>query len=105
MKRTLPVIITLIVLSLLGLIFLQVQWIKGAMKLKREQYENDIYLSIGNIRDSIVKRKNRETFGFYLNFQTQTFGNFIPTYTVLSNYQLKAIIRDEFRWWRLDRSR
>lgn len=97
MKRTLPVIITLIVLSLLGLIFLQVQWIKGAMKLKREQYENDIYLSIGNIRDSIVKRKNRETFGFYLNFQTQTFGNFIPTYTVLSNYQLKAIIRDEFR--------
>jgi len=96
-KRTLPVIITLIVLSLLGLIFLQVQWIKGAMKLKREQYENDIYLSIGNIRDSIVKRKNRETFGFYLNFQTQTFGNFIPTYTVLSNYQLKAIIRDEFR--------
>lgn len=97
MKKTLPVIITLIVISLLGLIFLQVQWIQGAVKLKREQYENDIYLSIGNIKDSILKRKNRETYGFYLNFQTQTFGNYIPTYTVLSNYQLKAIIRDEFR--------
>jgi len=96
-KKTLPVIITLIVISLLGLIFLQVQWIQGAVKLKREQYENDIYLSIGNIKDSILKRKNRETYGFYLNFQTQTFGNYIPTYTVLSNYQLKAIIRDEFR--------
>ena len=97
MKRTFPVIITLVVLSLLGLIYLQVQWIQGAMQLKYEQYDNDVYVSLQNIKDSIVKRKNRETYGFYLNFQTQTFGNFIPTYTIMSNYQLKAIIRDEFR--------
>jgi Signal transduction histidine kinase len=32
-----------------------------------------------------------------LSFQAQGFGNFIQTKTVLSNYQLKAIIRDEFK--------
>lgn len=97
MKRTFPIIITLIVLSLFGLILMQVQWIQGAMKLKREQYDNDIYVSLQNIKDSIVKKKNKETFGLYLNFQTQRFGNYIPTFTVMSNYQLKAIIRDELR--------
>jgi two-component system phosphate regulon sensor histidine kinase PhoR len=96
-KRTFSIIITLIVLSLLGLIFLQVQWINGAMKLKREQYANDISMSIINIRDSILDVKNKKSSGFFLNFQSQTFGNFIPTFTVMSNYQLKAIIRNEFR--------
>lgn len=84
-------------MSLLGLIFLQVQWINGAVKLKKEQYESDIHLSIQNIKDSIIKRKNKETLGFKLNFQTQGFGNYIPTYTIMSNYQLKSIIKNEFR--------
>lgn len=97
MKKRFPIIIALIVLSLLGLIFLQVQWINGAVKLKREQYESDIHLSIQNIKDSILKRKNRETLGFTLNFQSQGFGNYLPTFTVMSNYQLKSIIRNEFR--------
>lgn len=96
MKKRFPIIITLIVLSLLGILYLQVQWIQGAMKLKREQYDNDIYFCIQNIKDSIIKKKTKETYGFYLNFQSQNFSNFIPTFTVMNNYQLKMLIRSEF---------
>ncbi len=95
MKKRFPIIITLIVLSLLGILYLQVQWIQGAMKLKREQYDNDIYFCIQNIKDSIIKKKTKETYGFYLNFQSQNFSNFIPTFTVMNNYQLKMLIRSE----------
>ena len=97
MKKRYGVIFALVLLSLLGIVYLQVQWIQGAMKLKREQYDNDIYISLQNIKDSIVQRKNKETFGFSLNFQTQHFGNFIPTATVMGNYQVKALIRSELR--------
>ena len=96
-KKRYGVIFALVLLSLLGIVYLQVQWIQGAMKLKREQYDNDIYISLQNIKDSIVHRKNKETFGLTLNFQTQNFGNFIPTATVMGNYQVKALIRSELR--------
>ncbi|MGI9191150.1 MAG: sensor histidine kinase [Chitinophagaceae bacterium] len=95
MKKRYIGIFSLVLLSLLGIVYLQVQWIQGAMKLKREQYDNDIYISLQNIKDSIVNRKNKETFGLTLNFQTQHFGNFIPTTTVMANYQVKALIRKE----------
>ena len=94
-KKRYAVIFSLVMLSLLGIIYLQVQWIQGAMKLKREQYDNDIYITLQNIKDSIVQRKNKETFGFTLNFQSQNFGNFIPTATVMGNYQVKTLIRKE----------
>lgn len=80
-----------------GLIYLQVEWISGAMKLKREQYDSDIYFCLQNIKDSVNRRKDKATIGFSFQFQPLSFSNNIPTSSVLSNYQLKEIIRYELR--------
>lgn len=80
-----------------GLIYLQVEWISGAMKLKREQYDSDIYFCLQNIKDSVNRRKDKATIGFSFQFQPLSFSNYIPTSSVLSNYQLKEIIRYELR--------
>ncbi|MBP9933495.1 MAG: HAMP domain-containing histidine kinase [Chitinophagaceae bacterium] len=97
MKRVFLLIITLIILSLFGLIYLQVEWISGAMKLKREQYDSDIYFCLQNIKDSINRRKDKATIGFSFQFQPLSFSNYVPTSSVLSNYQVKDIIRSELR--------
>jgi two-component system phosphate regulon sensor histidine kinase PhoR len=96
-KRVFLLIITLIILSLFGLIYLQVEWISGAMKLKREQYDSDIYFCLQNIKDSINRRKDKATIGFSFQFQPLSFSNYVPTSSVLSNYQVKDIIRSELR--------
>ncbi len=95
MKKVFPLIIALIALSLLGLIYLQVEWIRGAMKLKREQYDNDIYSSLNNIKDSINNKKNKDVLGFIFQSPVLSFSNYIPTSRVMSNYQLKEIIKYE----------
>ncbi|MEZ5046968.1 MAG: HAMP domain-containing sensor histidine kinase [Chitinophagaceae bacterium] len=97
MKRIFYIIFTLVGISLLGLIYLQVEWIQGAMKLKREQYDSDIYFCLQNIKDSINKRKDKETFGFSFQFQPLSFNNYISTASILSNYQVKEIIKHELR--------
>ncbi|MBP6624005.1 MAG: HAMP domain-containing histidine kinase [Chitinophagaceae bacterium] len=97
MKKVFPLIIALIALSLLGLIYLQVEWIRGAMKLKREQYDNDIYSSLNNIKDSINNKKNKDVLGFIFQSPVLSFSNYIPTSRVISNYQLKEIIKYELK--------
>lgn len=53
MKRVFPLIIVLIALSVLGILFIQMQWIKTAVQAKREQYEQDRKLAVRNIRQSL----------------------------------------------------
>lgn len=67
------------------------------MKLKREQYDSDIYFCLQNIKDSINRRKDKATIGFSFQFQPLSFSNYVPTSSVLSNYQVKDIIRSELR--------
>lgn len=67
------------------------------MKLKREQYDSDIYFCLQNIKDSINRRKDKATIGFSFQFQPLSFSNYVPTSSVLSNYQIKDIIRSELR--------
>ncbi|MBK7692284.1 MAG: HAMP domain-containing histidine kinase [Bacteroidetes bacterium] len=97
MKKIFPVIIALIVVSLLGLIYLQVDWISGTMKLKREQYDHDIHSSFNEIRTAINKRKDKSILGFSIRFQPMSFGNYIPTNTVIKDYEMKELIKTEFK--------
>jgi two-component system phosphate regulon sensor histidine kinase PhoR len=50
-----------------------------------------------NIKDSINRRKDKATIGFSFQFQPLSFSNYVPTSSVLSNYQVKDIIRSELR--------
>ena len=97
MKKMFPVIITLIVISLLGIIFVQVQWINSAMLLKREKYDQDLYYSLQTIKDSIQQRKDRDNYQIQFNSPFATTESSIPTKTVYTNFELRDLIRTELR--------
>ena len=67
------------------------------MKLKKEQYENDIYSCLDNIKDTINARKDHDAIGFNFPFKGLSFNNYVPTSSVLSQYELKDIIKTELR--------
>jgi len=96
-KRIFPLIIILISISVLGIIYLQIEWISGATKLKRDQYAQDIFISMENIRDTINKRKDKSMGGISFPTQILSFSNFVSTSSVLSNFQLRDIIKDELK--------
>ncbi len=103
-KRIFPVIIILIAISVLGIIYLQVEWIRGATKLKRDQYAQDIYVSLENVRDSINKRKDNSLGGISFPTQLLSFSSFVSTPTVISNFQLHDIIKHELRMKKIKQS-
>src|SRR5690606_6723537 len=51
MKKVFPVIIVLITLSVLGTMFIQMQWIRNAVLLKQDQYVRDVDNSLISVRD------------------------------------------------------
>lgn len=104
MKRIFPVIILLIAISVLGIIYLQVEWIRGATKLKRDQYAQDIYVSLENVRDSINKRKDNSLGGISFPTQLLSFSSFVSTPSVISNFQLHDIIKHELRMKKIKQS-
>ncbi|MBK7884320.1 MAG: HAMP domain-containing histidine kinase [Chitinophagaceae bacterium] len=57
MKKIFPVITILILLSLLGLIFFQWLWIKGAMDTKEKQFEDEIILATSKAAMSLMEEK------------------------------------------------
>ena len=87
----------MISISVLGIIYLQIEWISGATKLKRDQYAQDIFISMENIRDTINKRKDKSMGGISFPTQILSFSNFVSTSSVLSNFQLRDIIKDELK--------
>jgi two-component system phosphate regulon sensor histidine kinase PhoR len=57
MKKIFPVITILTFLSLLGLIFFQWLWIKGAMETKEKQFEKEIILATSEAAMSLTEEK------------------------------------------------
>jgi two-component system phosphate regulon sensor histidine kinase PhoR len=50
MKRVFPLIVVLITLSVLGILFIQMQWIKNAIQIKKEQYTTSRLKSLEDIK-------------------------------------------------------
>jgi len=57
MKRTLPVIITLISISLLGIIYIQFKWIQNAALVKEEQLKENVYIVMDEVGQQLVEQK------------------------------------------------
>ncbi|MEP6750533.1 MAG: HAMP domain-containing sensor histidine kinase [Bacteroidota bacterium] len=57
MKKILPVIIVLITASLLGIIVIQVSWIKNMLVVKEEQMYEKIYRSMQSVGDELMEQK------------------------------------------------
>ena len=67
------------------------------MKLKREQYDNDIISGMNNVRELIKEKKDKSVLGFPLKFSPMSMSGYIPTSSVINSYQLNDIIKTEFR--------
>ena len=57
MKKILPVIILLITASLLGIIVIQVSWIKNMLVVKEEQMYEKIYRSMQSVGEDLMEQK------------------------------------------------
>ncbi|MES1224837.1 MAG: HAMP domain-containing sensor histidine kinase [Bacteroidota bacterium] len=57
MKKTLPVIIVLISLSLIGIIIMQVSWIKNVKLVKEEQYKHNIMDAVQEVSGYFMEQK------------------------------------------------
>lgn len=65
MKKVFPLIIFLTTISVLGILFIQVQWIKNAIQVKKDQYEQSRTKALHDIRSSA-----QDLFLLKLNQQT-----------------------------------
>lgn len=57
LKKTFPIIVVLITLSLLGIIAIQVSWIRNAAILRKEQQEQRFVTVANAVRDEMVRRQ------------------------------------------------
>lgn len=57
LKKIFPVIVVLITLSLLGIIYIQVNWIKYASVIKKERIDQDINSAVNEIVETILLRQ------------------------------------------------
>lgn len=53
MKKVLSLIILLITLSVLGIMFIQMSWIKNAISLKQTQFQTEVQYALNHARESI----------------------------------------------------
>jgi len=99
MKRIFPVITILIFLSLLGIIFFQVLWIRQAIDSKELQFEEHITIVTATAANELVERKgnlspfqNRKN-----NDAISPLNVFPPTIThKFTRDEIRAIIKNAF---------
>lgn len=58
LKKVFPIIVVLITLSLLGIIYIQVNWIYNAYILRREQQEQRVVDVLNGVREEMMARKS-----------------------------------------------
>src|SRR5688500_4533553 len=59
MKRIFPIITVLIFLSLLGIIFFQVLWIRQALDARKQQFEESIILVTAIAANDLIEEKGK----------------------------------------------
>ena len=55
MKKVFPVIVLLITLSVLGIIFIQMSWIRNAISLRKQQHEQNINTAVSRIKEEFYQ--------------------------------------------------
>src|SRR5579864_7753153 len=58
MKTILPVIIVLITASLIGIIIIQVSWVKSTLVVKEEQLSEKVIKSMATVGDELMEQKS-----------------------------------------------
>ncbi len=103
MKRVFPLIVILITLSLLGIILIQISWIKNSAIVKKEQFSQNIYEGITNVANEIIHRKQTmlgdndmsRLYSQYLSIRTES---------VIDNHELEELLKREFKKQGIDQA-
>jgi len=95
-KRVFPLIVILITLSLLGIILIQISWIKNSAIVKKEQFAQNIYEAITNVGNEIIHRKQTMLGD---NDMSRLFSQYssIRTESVIDDAELKELLKRELK--------
>ncbi len=66
-KRIFITIVVLMSISLIGIISVQLYWIKDAIKTKQQQFDNDVTIALAKTSERIKEREYKE---FLLNHES-----------------------------------
>jgi two-component system, OmpR family, phosphate regulon sensor histidine kinase PhoR len=91
MKKTFPIIVALITLSLLGIIYIQVNWITNTLKVRQEELSSKTLAAMERVKNGIVAEKRR--YIFRLNGPAQPVVDGISTKDIYNAYEMKSLIQ------------
>lgn len=99
MKRLFPLITVLIFLSLLGIIFFQVLWIKQSLQARQQQFEESIIMATAAAGEDLIAEKGKlAPFGSRINEQLFPLSVFPTTIAHrFSRDEIRAKIRTAFQ--------
>ncbi|OSZ81785.1 hypothetical protein CAP35_00515 [Chitinophagaceae bacterium IBVUCB1] len=105
MKKVFPLIVLLITLSVLGIIFIQMSWIRDAIKLRQGQRKQDIEYAMNQIKEMawrsyLIKSGNIG----YLDEESKMY--YLQDFTIqaLSNDEMRLIIDTSLRKYNIKES-
>jgi two-component system, OmpR family, phosphate regulon sensor histidine kinase PhoR len=93
MKKTFPIIVTLITISLLGIIYIQVNWITNTLKVREEEMSSKTMMALTQVKNGIIDEKRKIL--FRLNGPEQPIVNGISAKDIYNNYELKTLIQNK----------
>ena len=113
MKKVFPLIVVLITLSVLGIIFIQMSWIRNAIDLRTQQHDQDIATAVQRIKDElyakfllnegwIVTDENSRTFFLQNYFSIQKGFTKTEIDDIIEQNIRKSNIREEFDYAIID---
>ena len=88
MKKIFPLIVVLISLSVIGILFIQMSWITNAIKLKHEEFQEDIQKSLAQARNLILDR-------FFVNSKVAVFTEESKLHFLEVNFTVQQLSDDE----------
>jgi two-component system phosphate regulon sensor histidine kinase PhoR len=98
LKKVFPIIVVLITLSLLGIIWIQVNWIYNASIVRKEQMEQRVVSVMNNVREQMLARK-APPMRFKVdgsNIRPSDKGLTIDKYEITSSIDFNVNISDRF---------
>lgn len=106
-KRLFVFLVVLMSLSLIGIIFVQVYWIKKSVEDKEEQFSNSVSEVLDRVTEKITSRERQDYFDRYINLKDSIgdlkkahFGNFFYVSRDLNSNELElyshGILEEEY---------
>lgn len=101
MRKIFPWIVVLISLSLIGIIFIQVSWLRNAVDMRKEQYRQKVNQTVDAIRAELLTRKSQKEEGNAASaapgfIQNNLLSPFFPSRNsialTLNNEQIRKVI-------------